>query len=122
MSIRPDNMELLNLKNIYILASSDCELEEDVDTPILVIEPQALSLADLKAKNQHEVFAPNAGSPDSKLQMGFSCNCKYYNGGKCSLFFKEEELLSLRMRHFELESTALDLVVLAQIRSHLRMR
>jgi len=54
-----------------------------------------------------------------KLKTGFSCNCKYLNGEKCSSFFKEEELLSLRMRHFELDNTVLDLVILAQIQSHL---
>lgn len=90
-----------------------------MESPVLVVEPQAASLVELKSKGQHEDFAPNAGSPDMKLQMGFVCNCKYFNGGKCSSALKEEELLSLRMRHLELDSTALDLVILAQIRSHI---
>lgn len=102
-----------------LLAFSDGELDDDVDTPVLVIEPQAASLVNLKMEHQEEEFAPNAGSPDIKLKTGFFCTCKYFNGDKCSLSFKEDELLSLRMKHLELDNTALDMVVLAQIRSHL---
>ncbi|TKS67847.1 hypothetical protein D9C73_000829 [Collichthys lucidus] len=65
----------------------------DTETPVMVIEPQASSLADLKRQIQHEDFASNAGSPEVKLQKGFSCTCKYFNGKQCSSSFKEEELL-----------------------------
>lgn len=73
----------------------------------------------LKREHQQEEFASNAGSPDIKLKTGFFCNCKYFNGKKCALSFNEEELLSLRMRHLELDTPALGMIVLDQIRSHL---
>ncbi|KAE8287397.1 hypothetical protein D5F01_LYC13437 [Larimichthys crocea] len=55
-----------------------------------------MKIGDLKRQIQHEDFASNAGSPDVKLQKGFSCTCKYFNGKQCSSSFKEEELVSLR--------------------------
>lgn len=76
-------------------------------------------LANLKREHQQEEFASNAVIPDVKLKISFSCNCKYFNAEKCSSFFKEGELLSLRMSHLEMDNTVLDMVVLVQIQSHL---
>jgi len=81
---------------------------------------QAVSLGNIEVeKHPESQFAPNAGLSDAKLNVVFSCNCKFYNGGKCSSSFKHQELLSLMMRYLEMDSVALDLVVLGQIQSHL---
>ena len=80
-----------------IFAFSGSDQHDEEDKPVLVIEPQAICLANMKREHQQEEFASNAGSPDVKLKISFSCNCKYFNGEKCSLFFKEGELLSLRI-------------------------
>lgn len=120
MHVKPScfKVSCFELKKV-ILAFSDSVQHDDEDKPVLVIEPQVISLANLKKEQQLEELASNAGSPDVKLNTDFSSNCKYLNEEKCSSFFKEEELLSLRMRHLELDNTALDLVILAQIQSHL---
>ena len=56
---------------------------------------------------------------DLKLKEEFSCRCMFFNGENCSLYFKEELLPSLRMMYMEMDNTTLDLLILAQIRSHI---
>ncbi|XDV16218.1 hypothetical protein PO909_016030 [Leuciscus waleckii] len=41
---------------------------DEEDKPVLVIEPQAICLANMKREHQQEEFASNAGSPDVKLK------------------------------------------------------
>ena len=97
------------------LAFSDSNQE---DTPILVIEPQAAALLSLKKEDHTPEFAGNAGMHDLKLKEGFlAAVC--FSMEKCSSYFKEEELLLLRMMHMEMENTTLDLLILAPIRCHI---
>lgn len=78
---------LLWIEN-FLLAFSGSDQYDDQDKPVLVIEPQAISLANRKREHQREEFASNAGSPDVKLKTGFSFNCKYFNGGKYFFIFQ----------------------------------
>ena len=97
------------------------DADQEDDTPLLIVEPQTEAIAAIRKGNdvKDNYFAENSGPLDSKLYKGtFSCKCKLQKGN-CSALFAEVELLSLRMHHLEMENKDLDLIVLAQIRSHL---
>ena len=91
---------------------------------MLVIEPQVAAVRDLNINEDDQSdgqFASNAWQVEAKLSHNFKCKCSFFKGSSCSSYFRLQQLVSLRMKHLEMDRDVLDMIILTHIRSHIHL-